>query len=36
MKLINVHYNTKSNINKYYLAQHVECHCLSHRKTQKH
>ncbi|MBO8458889.1 MAG: hypothetical protein IAA73_00925 [Bacteroidetes bacterium] len=24
MKLINFHYNTKNNINKYYLAQHVE------------
>ena len=27
MKLVNVHYNTKNNINKYYLAQHVEWHC---------
>ena len=24
MKVINVHYNTKDNINKWYLAQHVE------------
>lgn len=24
MKIINVHYSTKDNINKYYLAQHVE------------
>lgn len=24
MKIITVHYNTKDNINKYYLAQHVE------------
>lgn len=28
MKLINVHYNTKNNITKYYLAQHVEWHCM--------
>lgn len=28
MKLVNVHYNTKNNINKYYLAQHVEWHCM--------
>lgn len=27
MKIINVHYNTENNINKYYLAQHVEWHC---------
>lgn len=28
MKIINVHYHTKDNINKYYLAQHVEWQCV--------
>lgn len=27
MKIIKVHYNTKDNIHRYYLAQHVEWQC---------
>ena len=27
MRIVNIHYNTRNNINKYYLAQHVEWHC---------
>ncbi|MEG2095195.1 MAG: hypothetical protein RRY73_00800 [Alistipes sp.] len=28
MKIINVHYNTKDNISKFYLAQHTEWHFI--------